>query len=82
VLAPALLDVLVCPRSKLPVIYFPRGERDQDEHEAFLLCPGSRLRYRIEEDVPVLLVDEAQELPAAEVERLVARARDLGLTVP
>ena len=81
-LAATLVDILVCPKSKHPMIYFPRGERDRDEAEAFLLCPASRLSYRIDADVPILLVDEARELPAAEITRLIARARELGLRVP
>ncbi len=59
----ALLDQLVCPKSKQPLVYF--------EAEDFLLCPSSRLRYRIDAGVPVLLVDEATELTGAEVDRLV-----------
>jgi uncharacterized protein YbaR (Trm112 family) len=82
VLAPDLLDILVCPKSKAPLVYFPRGENGDDERAEFLLCPASRLRYRIDEGVAVLLVDEATELPAAEVERLVAKARAQGLQVP
>ena len=78
-LADALLDVLVCPKSKQPLIYFPRGEDDRDEAEAFLLCPASRLRYPIRDGVPVMLVDEATPVEAAKVEALVARARQLGL---
>ena len=74
-----LVDVLVCPKSKQPLIYFPRGEADRDEAEAFLLCPASRLRYAIQDGVAVLLVEEARELPAATVAALVARARQLGL---
>jgi uncharacterized protein len=70
-LAPELLAVLVCPKSKQPLVYF--------EAEAFLLCPASRLRYRIEDEVPVLLVDEATELAEAEVTRLIANARSRGL---
>jgi uncharacterized protein YbaR (Trm112 family) len=66
-----LLDVLVCPKSKQPLVYF--------EREGFLLCPASRLRYRIEDDVPVLLVDEATEVAAAEIERLLKQAKELGL---
>jgi len=80
-LSESLLAVLACPKSKQPLIYFPKGERGGSEAEAFLLCPSSRLRYRIEADVPVLLVEEAEELPAPEVDRLVARARELGLKV-
>jgi uncharacterized protein YbaR (Trm112 family) len=81
-LAPALIDVLVCPKSKQPLVYFPRGELDRDEADGFLLCPASRLRYRIDAGVPVLLVDEAEELPADATSRLLARARQLGLRVP
>ena len=67
-LAPALLDMLVCPKSKQPLVYF--------EQEGFLLCPSSRLRYRIENGVPVLLVDEATEVTQPEVDRLL---KELGL---
>ena len=74
-----LLALLRCPRSRAPLLYFPRGEADRDEAEAFLLCPSARLRYRIEHDVPVLLVDEAEELPEREVTRLVERAKALGI---
>jgi uncharacterized protein YbaR (Trm112 family) len=70
-LARDLLDVLVCPKSKQPLVYF--------EAEGFLLCPASRLRYRIDDGVPVLLVEEASEVPTAEVERLLKQAKDLGL---
>ena len=67
----SLLEVLVCPKSKQPLIYF--------EEEGFLLCPASRLRYRIDDGVPVLLIEEATEVPADEVARLVQRAKDRGL---
>jgi uncharacterized protein YbaR (Trm112 family) len=77
-----LVEVLVCPRSKQPLIYFPRGEADSDEAEAFLLCPSSRLRYPIQDGVPVLLVEEAIDVTAQAVEALVARARQLGLRLP
>lgn len=70
-----LLDVLVCPKSKAPLVYFPRGEPGGDDSQAFLLCPTSRLRYRIEGGVPVMLVEEAIEVPADEVERLLAAPR-------
>lgn len=72
----------VCPKSKQPVIFFPRGDADTDDGDAFILCPASRLRYRLDDGIPVFLVDEATEVPEAEVARLVARARTLGLRVP
>lgn len=78
----ALVEILACPKSKQPLIYFPRGEADRDEADAFLLCPASRLRYPIHEGVPVMLVDEAIEVDAATVDALVARARQLGLALP
>lgn len=81
-LSTELLEVLVCPKSKQPLIYFPRGEADRDEVDAFLLCPSSRLRYAVQDGVPVMLVDEAAELPAPAVEALVARAQALGLRLP
>ncbi|HEY0477881.1 MAG TPA: Trm112 family protein [Kofleriaceae bacterium] len=82
VLPDALLEVLVCPKSRQRLIYFPRGEADRHETEGFLLCPASRLRYPIHDGVPVMLVDEAIGVDAAALEALVARARQLGLRLP
>jgi uncharacterized protein YbaR (Trm112 family) len=79
VLPPDLLAILVCPKSKQPLIYFPRGEDNAAEQAAFLLCPASRLRYPVHDGVPVLLVDEATELTSAQVDALVARGKQLGL---
>ncbi len=66
-----LLAILRCPESRQPLIYFP--------DEEFLLCPASGLRYRIDDGIPVMLVEEAERLAAADVERLVAKAGELGL---
>ena len=77
-----LLNVLACPKSRQGLIYFPRGEGDRDETEAFLVCPASRLRYRIDGGVPVMLVEEAEELTETRLATLVERARELGLPVP
>jgi len=82
VLPDDLLEVLVCSKTKQPLVYFPRGEADRDEADAFLLCPASRLRYPIQDGVPVMLVDEASEIGAPAVEALLARARQLGLRLP
>jgi uncharacterized protein YbaR (Trm112 family) len=66
-----LTEILVCPESKEPLLYF--------EPEGFLYCPASRLKYRIEDDIPVLLVEEAERVPEEEARRLeeTARQRDL-----
>jgi uncharacterized protein YbaR (Trm112 family) len=79
VLAPDFVAIMVCPKSKQPLVYFPRGEDGHDEREAFLFCPASRLRYRIEEGLPVLLIAEAAEVTPPEAQRLLARAQALGI---
>ena len=53
-LDPELLEILVCPESKKPLVYF--------QEEDFLFCPDSRLKYRIEEGIPVMLIEEAERL--------------------
>jgi len=70
-LDPRLLEILVCPKSKGPLLYF--------EAEQFLFCPQSRLRYRIEDGVPVMLIEEAEELDEASAQSLVEQARARGL---
>lgn len=81
-LAESLVEILVCPRTKQPLIYFPLGEANRDEATAMLVCPAARLRYRIEDNVPILLVDEAEELSPDATRKLVVRAKELGLRVP
>ncbi len=65
-LDPELLEILVCPESKEPLLYF--------EQENFLFCPDSRLKYSIEDDIPVMLIEEAERLSEQEAQALVARA--------
>ena len=74
-----LLAVLACPESKEPLLYFAAGEDGKQPEADFLLSPGSRLRYRIGGDVPVMLVEEAERLEAKDVERLVKQADVLGI---
>ncbi|MBL8766359.1 MAG: Trm112 family protein [Planctomycetes bacterium] len=70
-LDPELLDILACPESKAPLIYF--------EAEGFLLCPKSRLKYPIQDGIPVMLIDEAERLDDAATAKLVADAKARGL---
>ena len=51
-LAPQLLRILVCPRCK--------GELEYREAESSLVCHACRLRYAVRDDIPILLIDEAQ----------------------
>jgi uncharacterized protein YbaR (Trm112 family) len=55
-----LLDVLVCPACKGPLTQV----QADDGTLAALDCPPCRLRYPIVDDIPVMLVDQAQKLPA------------------
>lgn len=71
-----LLDILVCPESRAPLIYFAAGTADEQE---FLFCPESRLRYRVDEGIPVMLVEEAERVDKEEAERLAVKAREIGL---
>ncbi len=50
-----LLEVLACPRCHGPLTY--------GAPESVLDCPACALRFRIADDVPVLLVEEAEPLP-------------------
>jgi uncharacterized protein YbaR (Trm112 family) len=53
-LAPELRDVLACPKCK--------GEVEIREDENEIRCHGCRLAYRIDDGIPVMLVDEARPL--------------------
>lgn len=52
-LSPDLLAIIVCPACKGDLIY--------DAAAQTLTCNACRVRYRIEDDIPVLLVDEAEK---------------------
>jgi uncharacterized protein YbaR (Trm112 family) len=59
---PKLLDILVCPLCKSPLVYH-KAEKE-------LICKADRLAFRIEDDIPVMLVDEARKLTPEEAEKL------------
>lgn len=53
-----LLEILVCPESKAPLVL---------EGETLVSTdPQTRRRYRIENDIPIMLLDESEVLPEAE----------------
>ncbi len=66
------LEHLACPECRQPLLYVPAA----DGADELLFCPTSRLKYRIEDDIPVLLVEEAVRVDEAEAERLIARAAE------
>ena len=62
-----LLDILVCPQDRGPLLLIG---------DEFLYNPRLRRAYRIEDGIPVLLVDEAVEVTDdAEHQRLLDRAK-------
>ncbi|MBW1660141.1 MAG: Trm112 family protein [Deltaproteobacteria bacterium] len=46
-----LLEILVCPKCK--------GEIHLNESGDGLICEACQLMYRIEDDIPIMLIDEA-----------------------
>lgn len=70
-LDPQLLEILACPEDKGPLLYF--------EDEALLYNPRLARKYRIDDDIPVMLVDEATTADDAEHERLLAKAEAAGI---
>ena len=70
-LNPKLLEILACPKDKGPLLYFVDEES--------LYNPRLRLRYRITDDIPIMLVDEAETVDDAEHERLLAKAAADGI---
>ena len=67
VLDEKLLNILVCPADHGPLVYV----------DGQLYNPRLRRAYRIEDEIPVLLVDEAREVDDDEHVRLMA---DAGMT--
>ncbi len=57
-----LLELLVCPVSKTPLVW----QRDKNE----LWCAASRLAYPIDDGIPVLLPEKARELQDEEAQSL------------
>ena len=70
-LDPRLLEILACPEDKGPLLYFA----DEDT----LYNPRLKRRYAIREDIPIMLIDEAEAVDDAEHERLVAKASAQGI---
>ncbi len=54
-----LLDILVCPVCKQSLVY----KKAQQE----LICKFDKLAYPIQDDIPVMLVDQARSIPSDEL---------------
>jgi uncharacterized protein YbaR (Trm112 family) len=71
-LNPMLLEILACPEDKGPLLYFA----DEDS----LYNPRLKRRYAITDDIPIMLIDEAETVDDAEHARLLAKAERDGVT--
>jgi len=49
-----LLDILACPKCK--------GDINLNESQDGLICESCKLLYHIKDDIPVMLIDEAEKL--------------------
>jgi uncharacterized protein len=70
-LDPQLLEILACPEDKGPLLYFA----DEDT----LYNPRLKRRYAIRDDIPIMLIDEAETVDDAEHQRLLAKADTEGI---
>ena len=53
-----LLEILACPVCKGPLLYKKEAQE--------LICKVDRLAFPIENDIPVMLADEARSMPPDE----------------
>ena len=70
-LDPQLLEILACPEDKGPLLYF--------EDENSLYNPRLHRRYAIRDDIPIMLIDEAETVDDAEHDRLHGQGRRAGI---
>ena len=71
-LDPKLLEILACPEDKGPLLYFV----DEDA----LYNPRLHRRYAVREDIPIMLIDEAEAVSDEEHDRLTAKATADGVS--
>ncbi|MEI8384717.1 MAG: Trm112 family protein [Nitrosomonadaceae bacterium] len=55
---PKLLDILVCPLCKGPLLY----KRVENE----LICKPDRMAFPIKDGIPIMMEDESRKLPPDE----------------
>ena len=70
-LDPKLLEILACPEDKGPLLYF--------EDESALYNPRLKRRYAVRDDIPIMLIDEAESVDDGEHTRLLKKAETEGI---
>ncbi len=68
-LSPKLLEILACPEDKGPLFYLA--------DEQALYNPRLTRRYEVRDGIPVMLIDEAVTVDAAEHARIMAKVQTL-----
>jgi len=48
-----LLEILACPKCK--------GDLEYDAENNYLICHKCRLKYPIKDDIPIMLIEEAEK---------------------
>ncbi len=48
-----LLEILACPKCK--------GDLEYDTKNNKLICNQCRLKYQVKDDIPIMLIDEAEK---------------------
>lgn len=71
VLDPRLLEILACPQDKGPLLFLA----DEDA----LYNPRLKRRYSVRDNIPVMLIDEAQTVDQAEHDRIMSKASAQGI---
>jgi uncharacterized protein len=61
-LDPRLLEILACPKCK-------KGLYPAADH-SYLDCQECLMRFRVEDDIPIMLIEEAESLPEVEPDGL------------
>lgn len=68
---PKLLEILACPEDHGALLYFAA--------DGALYNPRLKRKYAIVDDIPVMLIEEAKGVDAAEHERLMKKAKAEGI---
>ena len=71
-LDPMLLEILACPEDKGPLFYL--------EDENSLYNPRLQRIYRVEDDIPIMLIDEADEVDENEHKRIIEKVESDGIS--
>jgi uncharacterized protein YbaR (Trm112 family) len=66
-----LLEILACPEDKGPLLYFAA--------DALLYNPRLKRKYRVEHDVPQMLIEESTQASDSEHQALLDQAKAQGV---